>query len=295
MELRHLRYFLAVAEDLHFSRAAARLGISQPPLSQQIRQLELELGTRLFRRLPRGVELTDPGKVFMVEAQRVIAQAEHARKTVQQAARGEIGSIRVGLSGSTTFHPTIPQIIGNFRNAYPAVDIRLEETSSARLIKRVLEDDLDVAFVLQPLGHDDRLVIRPVLSDAVVLALRSDHQLAAKKSITLEAIAAEPLILVPREVGPGYYDLVIAACQRAGVSPKLGQTSQRMSSAIHFVAAQLGVALVPGWLQRMVTDGVAYRPIIDPVARVSIELVYRQGPVSVALSNFIATSRRVSR
>jgi DNA-binding transcriptional LysR family regulator len=239
--------------------------------------------------------LTEPGKVFLVEARRVMTQAAHAKSAVQQAARGEIGSIRVGLSGSTTFNPVIPEIVRAFRDAYPAIDLKLDETSSASLIKRIVDDDLDVAFVLQPLDRTERLVFRQILSDTLVLALPSSHRFASSQSVALAALAAENLILVPREVGPGYYDLVIAACQQAGFSPQLGQTSQRMSSAIHFVAAGLGIAIVPAWLERMVTEGVVYRPIIEPLPRVSIELVHPRAPASVVVNNFLAIARPASR
>jgi len=295
MELRHLRYFVAVAEALHFTRAAERLGISQPPLSLQIRQLEEELGTRLFRRLTRGVQLTESGGLFLEEARGILDQVERAKAIVQSRARGETGRIRVGFAGSTYFNPRVPEVIGAFRAKYPDVVLAPEQSNTPRLIAGLHNGEIDVAFVRPPISDGEGLGLELVVDEPMLAVLPKAHALSQSRSIPLAAIAQDTLILFPRAIGPGLYDSILAACLREGFSPTLGQEAPQIASIVHMVAAGFGVSIVPESIQQIHADGVAYLRVQGEAPRAPISLAYRRGHQSVAVNNFIARARRDGR
>jgi len=242
MELRHIRYFLAVAEERNFTRAAARVGIGQPPLSQQIRDLEREVGAALFHRIPQGAELTDAGRAFIEHVRAIPPQAERAVRAARRAARGEIGSLRVGYTGSAPFNPIVTAAIRSFKRAYPDVDLSLEESNTARLIAGLRESLLDAVFLRsEDLGGDD-LQLHPLSVEPVVVALPAGHPLAKSSRVELRQLRDEPLILPPRGVGQTFFDTVIAACREVGFEPLLGQPAPQMVSVVNLVAAGLGSA-----------------------------------------------------
>ena len=218
MDLRHLRYFVAVAEALHFTRAAERLGIKQPPLSLQIRQLEEEMGTPLFRRLTRGVELTESGALLLEEARRILDQVERTKAMVQSRARGETGRIRVGFGGATYFHPLVLGVIGRFREQYPQIVLAPEQSNTPRLVAGLHGGEIDVAFVRPPVSDSEGLDMELLVEEPMLVVLPTTHALAQNRSIPLAAIARDTLILFPRLIGPGVYDAIVAACLRAGSS-----------------------------------------------------------------------------
>jgi len=298
MELRHLRYFVAVAEEAHVTRAAQRLGIQQPPLSQQIRALEAELETSLFHRKPRGVELTQAGAAFLVEARAILARVEEARDAARRAARGEAGRIGVGFTSSASFHSLVPRTIRAFREAHPLVSLNLEEGGTPELVEALRRERLDVAFVRSPIGGGEGLVVDPVLAEPMAAALPAGHRLtsgSATARLDLAELAAETFILYRRPLGPGLYDTIIAACQRAGFSPQIGQEAPRMLATLSLVAAGFGVTLVPDSMRRLRVHGVSYRaldPEGGPVA--PLNLVHRLGETSTAIRRFIALVRRHS-
>jgi len=298
MELRHLRYFVAVAEEAHVTRAAQRLGIQQPPLSQQIRALEAELETPLFHRKPRGVELTQAGAAFLVEARAILARVEEARDAARRAARGEAGRIGVGFTSSASFHPLVPRTIRAFREAHPLVSLNLEEGGTPELVEALRRERLDAAFVRSPIGAGEGLVVDPVLAEPMAAALPAGHRLTSGSAATrldLAELAAETFILYRRPLGPGLYDTIIAACRRAGFSPQIGQEAPRMLATLSLVAAGLGVTLVPDSMRRLRVHGVSYRaldPEGGPVA--PLNLVHRLGETSTAIRRFIALVRRHS-
>src|SRR6266702_4086972 len=187
MELRHLRYFVAVAEEGHVTRAAERLGIQQPPLSQQIRALEAELQVQLFRRKPRGVELTQAGQALFAEAQVILQQVDHAVTATRRTARGEAGRIGLGFTSSASFHRFVPQVIRNYRETHPLVALSLEESGTGELVAALLEERLDAAFVRSPIGNVEGIAVHSVLDEAMVAALPGGHMLAG--------LAARPLAL----------------------------------------------------------------------------------------------------
>ncbi|MGC2411823.1 MAG: LysR substrate-binding domain-containing protein, partial [Stellaceae bacterium] len=230
MELRHLRYFVAVAEEGHITRAAQLLGIQQPPLSQQIRALEAELGVPLFRRKPRGVELTQAGEALFAEAQAILRQVAHAVTATRRTARGESGRIGLGFTSSASFHPFVPQAIRQYRESHPLVALSLEESGTGELVEALLAERIDAAFVRSPIGRAEGIVVHSVLDEAMVAALPAGHALAAgaaARKLALPALAAETFILYRRPLGPGLYDAIIAACQGAGFSPTIGQEAPR--------------------------------------------------------------------
>lgn len=294
MELRHLRYFVAVAEEGHVTRAAERLGIRQPPLSQQIQGLERELDAQLFRRKPRGVELTPAGRALYGEALAILARADEAVAATKRAAQGEAGRIGIGFTSSASFHPFVPRVIRAFREAHPLVTLALEESGTTELVAALRAKAIDAAFVRSPVGESDDLFVRPLFDEPMVAALPSGHALSgASDDLPLAALAGETFILYRRPVGPGLHDAIIAACDRAGFSPKIGQEAPRMLSTLSLVAAGLGVTVVPGSMSRLEAEGVVYRPI-DKSAPLTapLNLAYRRDEISAAVRRFVALVQR---
>lgn len=291
MELRHLRYFLAVAEELHFTRAAKRLGIGQPPLSQQIQQLERELNTPLFRRLPRGVALTEAGLAFFLDAKAILAQVDRATRNVQRIGRGDQGAITVGMINSAPFNPSVQRIIREFRQRYRSVQLSLTEASTPDLAKAVIAGTLDVAFARPLITSNPGVIVEALLDEDILIALPADHPLARQRSLSVGALADEPFVLFPRVIGSGLYDEIIAACQRAGFSPRVEQQASQVTSIVNLVAAGLGVSMVPASMRQINSDGVVYRRIEEPAPRAHMSLIYRDSSSSPSLTNFLALAR----
>ena len=295
MELRHLRYFVAVAEELHFTRAAERLGIKQPPLSSQIRQLEHEMGAPLFHRLTRGVELTEAGALLLIEARQILDQVEQTKAGVQSRARGETGHIHLGFAGATYFQPLVPAVIRAYREHYPSVVLSPEQSNTPQLVAGLRSGEIDIAFVRPPISDDEGLAIEPLVEEPMLIVLPASHPRAGDHSMPLEALARETLILFPRAIGPGLYDAVIASCQRAGFSPKLGQEAPQISSIVHMVAAGFGVSIVPQSIKQIHAEGIVFLGIDGDAPRTPISLAYRQDDHSTVVRNFVALVRRISR
>jgi DNA-binding transcriptional LysR family regulator len=290
MELRHLRYFLTVAEELHFGRAAERLFICQPPLSQQIQQLERELGVRLFFRTNRRVQLTPAGTAFREHAQRILEQTSEAARAAQRADRGETGRLIVGFAGSAAY-TGLPQSIQRFRRNYPDVELSLRELRTPQQVEALLGDRLDVGVVRSAdLGHE-RLCQRVLLRESWVIALPKKHPLARRVKLPLASLANEDFVLYPQEVGPGMYNQVVSLCQRAGFTPRPAQQATQITTIISLVAAGLGVALAPASVQSMRWPGVVYRSLADAAPRIALTLAWRrdlQSPVVEAFVECIA-------
>jgi DNA-binding transcriptional LysR family regulator len=295
MELRHLRYFVAVAEELHFTRAADRLGIKQPPLSLQIRQLERELGTSLFRRLTRGVELTETGTLLLDEARGILDQVERIKAGVQSRARGETGRIHLGFACATCFQPLVPGIIRAYRERYPSVLVSPEQSNTPLLVAGLRSGEIDVAFVRPPLSDGEGLTIEPLVEESMVIVLPEWHPRAGDRSMPLAALAEETLILFPRTIGPGLHDAIIASCQQAGFSSKLGQEAPQISTMVHMVAAGFGVSIVPQSIAQIHLEGVAYMRIEGEAPRAPISLAYRRDDRCAIVRNFVDSARRHSR
>ncbi|MBH9298065.1 LysR family transcriptional regulator [Pseudomonas aeruginosa] len=288
MELRHLRYFIAVAEELHFGRAAERLGISQPPLSQQIQALEEEIGARLFERTNRRVELTDAGRLFLDESRQVLAQVDKAVLLARRAHLGELGELKIGFTSSAPFTSTIPSSIHAFRKAYPDVHLDLQEMSSRQVLKALLEESLQVG-VIRPLALPDAVHWVELFREPLVAVLRADHPLAAgsEDGLAIAALAEEPFVFFPRSYGTGLYDQVIALTRPAGFSPRIAQEASEAMTIIGRVSAGLGVSILPASFRRTRVDGVVYRTLSDPEATTAVWLVRRQNEGSPLALSFI--------
>lgn len=293
MELRHLRYFIAVAEEGHVTRAAARLGIQQPPLSQQIRALEHELGVQLFHRKPRGVELTDAGVTFLERARILLEDVDRACASTKRTARGEQGRVVVGFTGSAPFHPFIPRVLRAFREMSPLVSLVLEESGSSGLVQGLHDEEIDAAFIRSPVENFVDLSVEPLLDEEMLVALPTGHPLAGRKGInqpplSLSALASENFLLYKRPGAPGLYDTIISACHKAGFSPKISQEAPRIVSTLNLVAVGLGISVVPDSLRRLQMDGVTYRRIAgNAKLKAPLILACRRGDNSAAVQRFI--------
>ncbi|MBB5696522.1 LysR family transcriptional regulator [Muricoccus pecuniae] len=297
LDLRQLRYFVAVAEEGHITRAAERLGMAQPPLSQQIRALEERLGVRLFHRRARGVELTEGGAALLEEARIILARLEQAERSALSAARGEQGQLRVGVAPTAPFHPFVPQVIRAFREAYPGVTVTMDECLSRQAITGLKEARLDVAFVRAEIEDPDLTVYR-LIREPMVVALPAAHPLAAGPPTpsSLAAYADETFIAFARVEGPGMFDATATACLKAGFSPCIGQEAPRITSTLGLVAVGLGIAIVPDSMRHVQMDGVTYRQLLEedrPV--VPLDLATRRGAASAVIRNFTDLVRHAAR
>jgi DNA-binding transcriptional LysR family regulator len=287
MELRHIRYFLAVAEEQNFTRAAARVGIGQPPLSQQIKDLETEVGAPLFHRIPQGAELTEAGRAFLENVRVIPVQAERATRAAQRAARGEIGSIRVGFVGSAPFNRVMPATIRSFRRAYPDVEMSFEESNAMRLIASLKDGELDAAFFRFNESPSDDLQIRLLSEERMVVVLPATHPAAKSVEIDLVRLRNDALILVPRDAGPSLFDTVMLACRQAGFEPIVGQSAPQLSSVVSLVAAELGFSMVPESMRQLQLTGVTYREVAGDAPLTRLALAYRRGETSKIVRNFV--------
>ena len=288
MELRHIRYFLAVAEERHFTRAAAKVGIGQPPLSQQIKDLEAEIGTPLFHRVAHGAELTAAGEAFLEGVKEMPALAERATKAARRASRGETGSLRVGFTASSAFNAVVPSAIRAFRRAYADVDLTLEEANSTRLVVGLQDGSLDAAFLRPDTAGSEAFQLRLLSEEPMIVALPAAHLLAANQQVDLMALKEEPFLIFPRPIGPTLYDSIVGACRKAGFEPIIGQLAPQIASIVNLVAAELGVSIVPASMSQLRVTGVAYRQIAGQAPTARLALAHRRGETSAVVRNFVA-------
>jgi DNA-binding transcriptional LysR family regulator len=288
MELRHIRYFLAVAEERNFTRAAARVGIGQPPLSQQIRDLEREVGALLFRRVPSGAELTEAGRAFQEEAMTILRHAEQAKTAARRAARGETGTLRVGFTSSAAFNPIVASAIRAFRRAYPGVALVLEEANTLRLLERLEGGELDAVFIRPGRTDPEGVRLYRLGEEPMLIVMPSNHPLASRRRLPLSALSGESFVLFPRAVGLSLYDEVVSACQRVGFEPVLGQEAPQISSVVNLVAAELGVSVVPASISQLKVAGVEYLGIEGDAPLARLALATRRDERSIAVKNFTA-------
>lgn len=266
MELRHLRYFLAVAEEGQFTSAAERLAIQQPPLSRQIQALEDEVGFRLFVRLPRGVVLTPAGEAFAQDARHVFATLQTSVERSRRIARGEVGQVMIGLTSSASFHPVTTDAIREFRRLHPDVGVDLIELNAAEVNEQLLSGRVDVAFLRKPVESPAELAFALLDEEAMVAVLPQGHALLARErgkpmAVTLASLASDPWILIRRPGAQGMYADLLTACRTAGFSPNVAKEVPRMLSGIQLVAAGMGVTFVPASMQRYSQAGAVYRPL----------------------------------
>jgi len=300
MELRHLRYFVMVAEERHFTRAAARLNMQQPPLSQQIRALEDELGFELFKRHPKGVDLTTGGAVFLEEAKAILARVKDGARRAARVAGGVEGTLSIGFTSSAAAHPLIPRIIRAYREQYPAVAITLDEGNAAgRLTERASAGQLEVGILRAPVSRPAGIEFHRLLVEELLLVLPIGHPVLAgyPDAVDLLAVRDEPFILVRRPGAPGMYANLLHACQAAGFEPRVAFEVERMLTNVSLVAAGEGISVVPASMRDIHRESVVYRRIVGARPRLvaPLTLVCRGFNQSPALQNFITLARQLAK
>lgn len=286
MELRLLRSYVAVAEELHFSRAALRLHIAQPPLSRQIRRLEEEVGVQLLKRTQRRVTLTDPGRMFLESARAILAQVEESVSLVQRMDRGEAGHISIGMTSSVAFGDALPRLLRRFREGHPAVSISLQEMSAGEQMAALREGRIQVGFMRPPL-REARVSLTPFTREPLVAVLPVEHPLAGRRRIPLMALARDPFITVPRSEAVGGLDLVLEACLQAGFRPEIAQQAQEIPSVIGYVAAGFGVSLLPQAARRLAHGGVSFAELSTPRVFIEMAAVCLAGQDTPLLAAFL--------
>jgi len=295
MELRHLRYFVVTAEAQHFTRAAEILGMAQPPLSQQIRQLEQEVGTPLFDRTGRGVVLNDAGRAFLACAQDILRRAEAAVQTAQRAARGEVGELALGFTESASFNGVVTEVIRRYRQQYPDVEMTLSQGDSETLVAQLRDGAIDAAFVRPPFALDGGLTFTQLTEEPLVVALPLGHALARRKRLAPKDLTQERFILYSRKSGYGLSADIMAACRQHGLNPMIGQRAPQLSSAVNLVAAGMGVAVVPASLRPLRPDGVVYRPFALDWPRAVLGLAVRAENPRGRIENLLRLAREKPR
>jgi DNA-binding transcriptional LysR family regulator len=289
IELRHFRYFLAVAETLHFSKAALRLGIAQPPLSQQIKRLEHLLGHRLFDRTTRGVRLTLAGQLLAERARSTIEKIQDDLAQVRRLGRGEEGTLTVGFSGSVMF-TDLPVAVERYRRQYPKVELRLRELATSAQIAALLEGTLDLAF-LRDGDPTDGIQMSTLMEERYVAVLPQSHRLARKSSLRIRDLSHEPFVLFARRMGPLAFDRTIACCERSGFRPNIVQDAPQWPTLVLLVAAGLGVSLAPACVANVALSGAVYREV-HSASRTTIDLGMKAGPATTLASNFMEVARQ---
>ncbi|MVW71678.1 LysR family transcriptional regulator [Bordetella sp. 15P40C-2] len=292
MELRHLRYFVAVATELHFTRAARQLGIGQPPLSQQIQQLEREIGTPLFVRDRRGVTLTEAGEAFLAEARQVLEGAERAKESARRIANGEVGTLALGFTVSASIHPYVPRLIRTYRSVYPGVTVTLTEQSTVELVHRVQKGSVDLAFVRAPTAELAGVHVETLLTEPMIAVVPATHKLASNHVIELSQLAQETFIFYPRKVGVGLYNAVVQACEAAGFTPSEGIEVPQLTSVVTFVAAGMGVSVIPKTMSQLQAEGVRYLSLTGRPPIANLAIAYRDKAASRALDYAIQLARQ---
>lgn len=294
IELRHIRYFVAVAEDLHFGKAAERLGISQPPLSQQILALEREIGARLFERSNRRVELTEAGKLFLKEASEILAKVDSAAALAERMHRGQIGEMKIGFFGSAPFVDEFQQLVFDFRKQHPTVNLVLQEMPTYQQVDAILNGHLDVGFVrpLQPKPASIQSI--EISRERLMVVMRSDHPLALKsRDISLSDLVGEPLVMYARSIGSGLYEKIVDLCRDAGFTPNVAQEANATPTMMGLVAAGIGISILPASLERLSFDGLSFKPLREPKAQTAVWIAKRWDDRSTLVRQLFQAAARL--
>ncbi|HVW68032.1 MAG TPA: LysR family transcriptional regulator [Steroidobacteraceae bacterium] len=294
MELRQLRYFIAIAEEGNLSRAAGRLHVSQPPLSTQMKSLEEELGVQLLERSNRGVTLTAAGAVFLEEARALLARLEHARSKAVRAGRGAVGTLAIGFV-SIADYSILPHTLKRFRAGFPQVEVQLHELTTDVQIRELRSARLDVGIALAPVDEPD-LEFECVQREELLLALPAGHPAAKSPgAIDLRALSKASFIVPPREIAPGLYDLTISRCRSSGFIPQITQQARQMQTVIGLVSCGMGVALVPASVRNLKRTGVQYRQLRGKAAVVELGILRLRNTVEPIREHFVEVLRSAAR
>lgn len=295
MELRRFRYFIATADELHVGRAAEKLGIAQPALSQQIKVLEMALGVRLFHRIRRGIELTDAGVAFLEEARAVIAQADKAVQIARRVGRGELGQIEIGYVGSAMMEPHLPRLIGLYRERYPSMEIRLTKMGAGAQIEAIDANRLDIGFVRGVSLKVGRSIRLETFSRVrLVAAISASKAATLDESATLSALSGESFIVLQDTKEEGFFaQTTVTRCEAAGFKPKIILRVGEISSLIGLVASGQGVGLVPDLMSGIAMPNVEFRTFPELHTPIELYLVSRADTRSLAVKNMLDVSRKV--
>ena len=290
MELRHLRYFIAVAEELHFGRAANRLQISQPPLSQQIKQLEMELGLLLFSRTRQQVELTSAGKSFLQNAYKIMNLIDQASEEAKRVDRGESGELILAFTGAIAFE-LLPTILKSYRDKYPSINIILKQMTTAEQIKALHKKAIHVGLVVMPV-RSESLNVELLREEPFVVVLPKTHHLAQQKGkINIADLVNEQFIMTPRISGEGYYDSIISLCQSADFSPLTTQEAEELHTVVSFVASGMGIAILPASIQFLKNEDIVYFPLEHDFSTYNTGVAWSKSEISPVVHSFISFLR----
>ncbi|VVE43789.1 LysR family transcriptional regulator [Pandoraea aquatica] len=307
MDLRQFRYFVAVAEERHFGRAAQRLSMTQPPLSQQIRALEASLGAPLFVRTNRSVELTAVGRQLLPEVRRILADADALPALAQGLAHGEVGTLSLGFV-STADYGILPPLLREFGERYPRVRLQLLEATSDVQVEALMDGRIDAGLFIPPVParYANELSYLPIVREPLMLALPAGRHNTAGDApsggsdgqpgapVSLADFADEPLVIFPRRVAPAFYDIIMGCYAALGLTPRVGQEAIQMQTIVSLVSAGMGVALVPQSLCHLRRTGVMYRALRETSALIETGLLWRTAEVTPVLEGFLETARGVA-
>ncbi|MGG0651081.1 LysR substrate-binding domain-containing protein [Bacillus mycoides] len=289
MDIRKMKYFITVAEELNFSRAAERLMMAQPPLSQEIRKLEEELGIQLLHRTKRMVELTDAGKIFLEGARQTLLQVDRTIKETQLADEGKIGHLIIGFVDSTE---TVIDILKTFRERFPKIQLILREMTTDQKIKALYEKQIHIGFIRSK-QNNEILVSEVCSEECLKLVLHEEHPLVSLHNISIKSLVDEPFILFPRHFGTNFYDLIISYFWEHGVSLNIVQEAIQMQTIVNLVAAGMGISVVPSSVESYKKSGVMYKDIQENTPKINLYVGWRQDEKSVVLENFLTVVREV--
>jgi DNA-binding transcriptional LysR family regulator len=293
MELRHYKYFVALAEELNFRRAAARLHMEQPPLSRQIRQLEEELGVPLFHRNSKGVALTEAGQVFLEQARIILSQSEQATQLVQQLHTVQKPTLTIGFS-MCAFDRLVPNLVQDFRGLYPDVEVRLSELSSQAQAEALIVGEIDCGFLHLPIAQPE-LVTETLLKEPIVVVLPKSHPLVEQDVISLRSLAQESFILCPEATKPDWYRAILKACEQAGFQPNVVQEITPPNAILSFVSAGAGIAFLTSEYHLENASEVVFRPLEEPVPMLEIAIAWHPKHAAIPLKNFLEVTRSINQ
>jgi len=302
MHLKQLRYFVAVAEAGHITRAAQHLGMQQPPLSQQMKALELRVGAQLLRRHPRGVSLTDAGKLLLDDARRILAEVAALENRLGQAKTGLRGRLNISVTSSAASHRFTPSVLRACRKAYPGIELLLGEDNAAGIIEALRASRLNCGFLRVPTSAPEGVVFETLLREPVVVALPVGHRLLPRRAssklptLALKDLTQDALILVRSPGAPGLYGTLLQLCRDQGFEPKIAAEVPRMMTNLNLVAAGAGISVVPASMQGTHPHAIVYCSLAEDVLLdAPLTLAYREGELSGPLGKFVGLVRRVAK
>ncbi|MEM7759395.1 MAG: LysR family transcriptional regulator [Cyanobacteria bacterium P01_A01_bin.40] len=290
MEFRQLRYFVTVAKELHFGRAAERLEITQPALSKQIRILETKIGVELFTRTKRTVDLTPAGEVFLIQAQQLLQQADQAIALARRTALGEVGRLTVGFTSTATY-TVLPELINRFQSRYPQVEIEMLELATEAQVTALNRNEIDLGFLHPPIDFRG-LEVYPLLSEEFVAVLPPQHHLLNKQSLSIQDLAQESFILHPRSEGKFLYDEFFKLCRQAGFQPNIAKEVGSHQTRVCFVAAGMGITFIPAGLQTLIGDNLICKPIKDLPLKLDFAAAWRSVVTMPVLQEFLTLLKK---